>query len=330
MTVIIVLFLILNLMLIFLHKYISAYVGVYDLPSKKKLHKGIVPSLGGLYVIINFLLFFFVILLFDFNSAIENLDLRRQVLLIFTAIILFIIGFFDDKYSLSPNIKTVYFSITIFIFVIFDLESLINVLNFSFTTYSPHFNYIQAILFTFFCYFAFLNAFNMFDGVNFQSIFYSILFFVFFLLNSNFDIYYIIILISLFSILFLNINKKIFLGNSGTNLISFLISYSIINKYNSSEIYADEIFLLMFIPGIDMIRMMFMRIKLGNNPFLGDLNHIHHILNKKFTLITTEILIFIPIVISFISMYFSISNVVLLIGGILVYYFFIILYFNKH
>ena len=45
---------------------------------------------------------------------------------------------------------------------------------------------------------------------------------------------------------------------------------------------ADEIFLLMMLPGIDMIRLTFERLVNKKNPLLGDRSHIHHLVVKKY------------------------------------------------
>ena len=48
------------------------------------------------------------------------------------------------------------------------------------------------------------------------------------------------------------------MGNSGSYLLGFLLSYIIIKIYNNgSSLYADKILLIMFLPGIDMIRLFF-------------------------------------------------------------------------
>ena len=46
------------------------------------------------------------------------------------------------------------------------------------------------------------------------------------------------------------------------------------NEFKSFKV--DEIFLLMFLPGIDMLRLFTQRILSGKNPFLGDREHLHH------------------------------------------------------
>ena len=49
---------------------------------------------------------------------------------------------------------------------------------------------------------------------------------------------------------------KCFLGDSGSILLGFIFSYLIIRLYNQNVIYfADNIFLLMLIPGLDMFRL---------------------------------------------------------------------------
>ena len=46
--------------------------------------------------------------------------------------------------------------------------------------------------------------------------------------------------------------------------------------------YVEEIFLLFLIPGLDLVRLFSVRISNGKSPFLGDLNHLHHLLVDKF------------------------------------------------
>jgi UDP-N-acetylmuramyl pentapeptide phosphotransferase/UDP-N-acetylglucosamine-1-phosphate transferase len=75
---------------------------------------------------------------------------------------------------------------------------------------------------------------------------------------------------------------KVFLGNSGTNILSIFISLSIILDYNKLQsFYADEILFLLFFPGIDMIRVTLQRIIEGKKIYSPDQCHFHHYLIKK-------------------------------------------------
>ena len=52
-----------------------------------------------------------------------------------------------------------------------------------------------------------------------------------------------------------------FLGDSGSLLISFIIGYFFIKLYNNELInFTDEIVVYMLLPGIDLIRLFFQRI----------------------------------------------------------------------
>ena len=79
-----------------------------------------------------------------------------------------------------------------------------------------------------------------------------------------------------------------FLGDSGSLILGFLISYICIKAYNQNFInHADEIFLIMSIPGYELLRLFIKRISIGRNPFSADSNHIHHYLINKFSHIKT-------------------------------------------
>ena len=84
--------------------------------------------------------------------------------------------------------------------------------------------------------------------------------------------------------LYLNFKNKIYLGDNGVFINSFIISYFIIKSYNyniESALKSDEILLLFLIPALDLIRLFISRIMNLKNPFSGDRNHIHHLLLNK-------------------------------------------------
>ena len=90
------------------------------------------------------------------------------------------------------------------------------------------------------------------------------------------------LIFSLLIFLYFNFKGKMFLGDNGTLLLSFIISYFFIKSSNLKEIfYADEIFLIMMIPGFELLRLAISRIINNKHPFLPDNNHIHHILIDK-------------------------------------------------
>ena len=126
-------------------------------------------------------------------------------------------------------------------------------------------SYIQldslSLIFTVLSIVIFINAFNMYDGINGQSGLYTITIFLFFIYKSHFIILSIIIIICSIFFLINNLKNKIFMGDSGSLTISFLFSILIINFYqNENSFVCEEIFIIMMLPGLDMIRLFFQRI----------------------------------------------------------------------
>ena len=99
------------------------------------------------------------------------------------------------------------------------------------------------------------------------------------IINYIFVFYFLILLF-----IFFNFKYSIFLGDSGNYLISTIIALLLIkeNFYNPELYYIEEIFLLLFIPGIDMLRLFCSRIMNRKNPMHGDKNHLHHLIFIKY------------------------------------------------
>ena len=86
---------------------------------------------------------------------------------------------------------------------------------------------------------------------------------------------------------YFNIKNKVFIGNGGVIFLTFIICFNITKIFNDKIIlYCEEILLIMFLPGIDMLRVFFKRIISKKNPFKADKIHFHHILLTKYNLFT--------------------------------------------
>jgi UDP-GlcNAc:undecaprenyl-phosphate GlcNAc-1-phosphate transferase len=169
----------------------------------------------------------------------------------------------------------------------------------------------------------------MFDGINGQSGLYFFVCLLVFYLTSQKTIF-LLLMINLAFFLYKNIKNKIFLGNSGSYLISFLISFYFIKFYNVDLIiFADFIFLVMLIPGIDMLRVSFLRISKGINPFFPDRRHLHHILLKKFNQNIVVLLIFLLILIPVIINYYFLNTLIVITMTTLIYSFLIFISIKK-
>lgn len=272
-----------------IYKYIDPLSSLFNLVDKPdndlKKHPNNVFLMGGPIIFFNLsFIFLFVFLSENFKEIyIGQLFYKTEFFVFYSlSFLFFFIGLLDDKYKINPNYKFFTFILFIIILVFFDknlLLSNIKIFNSSFEISNIFFS----SLFTIFCFLAFINAFNFFDGINLQVGFYSI-FLVLVFLSKNFYIFFwITLLISIFLYLYLNFKNYSFLGDSGSLLLSFIFGYFFIYSHNQFDLFkADEIFLLMMLPGIDMIRLTFERLVNKKNPLLGDRSHIHHLVEKKY------------------------------------------------
>ena len=100
------------------------------------------------------------------------------------------------------------------------------------------------------------------------------------------------------------ITSCLFLGNNGSSVLSAIIAISLIETHqiNNINFSAEIIFLLLIIPGIDMLRLFIIRIINRKNPFEGDNEHIQHFLIKKYTHLQSSL-----IIVSFAAILFIVS-----------------------
>jgi UDP-GlcNAc:undecaprenyl-phosphate GlcNAc-1-phosphate transferase len=315
-----------NCILIFNFKNIAAKIKIYDYPDKvRKFHNKPISILGGLFIYCSFLIIFFFKYFFN-EKYLYLLGFNDKDFLIFFLFssIIFFIYIFDDLKSLSPNIKLFLLILIILIYLSFESNVVITELRFTFLKEIIFLNYFS-IPFTLLCFLLFINAFNMFDGINLQCGIYSFLIFILlYFLTKNLATLYFAIPILFF--LRLNYLNDCFLGNNGSSLLSFIVAVLIIKIYNYNKIlFADDIFLIMCIPGFDLLRLAIIRIINGRHPFCPDRNHLHHILTSKFgTNFTIFIIQFLIIVPNLLNYFTNISSILLIILSLFFYIFFIL------
>ena len=304
MFVIIIIF---NILIFYNIDKINNLFNIFDYPDNiRKLHKERVALTGGLILFANFLIIFCYSLYTQSQhdiaiNIISGSKTNELYSIILGSTLFYLLGFFDDKYNIDGKIKLFLQFIIILSVLTIDPGLVFKELNLSFIKIS--FIYLHSgFIFSLLCYLLFINAFNLFDGINLQSGSYTLLLIVMYLIliNGNSDIFLLIPSVILF--LILNFKNKIFLGDSGTLFISYLMSSLFIKGHIYGEMYfADIIGLLFIVPIYEIIRLGTVRILRKENPFCGDRNHLHHILIKHFS---NEISIFIILLIIIIPVLF--------------------------
>ena len=318
------------ILLTFFDKLKLFHINLDKPDGKRKLHKKPVPLAGGSIIFLNLILYFI------FISNNQNLLLNEIifgnyenfVLFFVISFFIFFLGFMDDKLNISASKK--FFIVSIIILLILFFDNLFNIKIIKFSFLIKKFICQSILLLTWFCFLVFLNAFNMFDGINLQSCSYSIIIFLSILCFYTNSLLAKIIIISILTFSYLNIRNKSFLGDSGSLLIAFIIGYFFIKLYNRELINStDEVVIYMLVPGIDLIRLFFKRILLKRNPLSSDRFHLHHILLSKYSYnITITILITLilfPIILSNLGF----NKLIVILIFLLIYWMLLILVSSK-
>ena len=309
-----------NFMIIFYHNKLILLGAPMDYPdNKRKKHKKPVLVSGGIVLIINLLLIFLIdFKLLKGSEIFENNTLSFVSLLMMVTV--FLIGFIDDKNNISPFKKLLSIAVLFFIFLNYNDDYVIRNVNFSLIEKSFSLNNFS-IPITILCYLLFFNALNMFDGINLQSLLYCALIFIFFILKNINLYFFIVLLIPIIFLIYLNFTNKSFLGDGGCFLLAFIIGTTFVYNYNiSGKInYVDDVFVLMILPGVDMFRLFLVRIYNKQNPLKPDLNHIHHILNRIFGFAKTTLFIFLINSFCIISIIYNINSILITIIFLIVY-----------
>jgi UDP-N-acetylmuramyl pentapeptide phosphotransferase/UDP-N-acetylglucosamine-1-phosphate transferase len=310
----IILSLILTVLIIRNRIFLGKKSSLIDIPNKNKIHEVPVYLFGGPIIFLILLIF----LIEQFDMAIFY---SYQFLYIFS---FFILGLIDDKINLNSGYKILFVVLFSSTLIIYDESFLIHKIFLDISNNEFYFGKLK-IPVTLFCILLLYIAMNMSDGINCLLITFSIL--TIFILNimifnSTISLFDIAILFSLIILFYLNYKNIIFLGNSGASLLASYFIYKLISTNYFSQIDVFEVISIFIIMGIDMVRLVIIRIFKQKNPFDRDLNHFHHLLLKKNNLFLTVIfyliLSFGPIILSYIM---DIQTVYLMPFPIIVYFY---------
>ena len=268
---------ILTFLILFIFCYkLAPKLNLIDKPNYRKIHLGNIPLIGGILIYLNLLIFF--------NYFEKSYYFS---IIFFTSAILLILGALDDAIELGIVFRLISQLVSCLIIIGSGLV-IINIGDYMF--FSNIETGILSTVFTVFCVICLTNAFNFIDGVDglcSGSFLISIISLVGFSYFSNTShliiekelIYIIIISIILF--MFFNFFNyfKIFLGDSGSTTLGFLISwFLILNTQIYETIHPVLALWCVAIPSFDIMSVILRRLLRKKNPFKPDRRHIHHIL----------------------------------------------------
>jgi UDP-GlcNAc:undecaprenyl-phosphate GlcNAc-1-phosphate transferase len=261
---------ILSIILIQVVQKYALKLKMVDIPNERSSHTAPTPRGAGVAV---YLAFIIVIFLF-------HIDFFLQYLSFFIAAsLVFVLGVYDDLNETSPKMKLIFIAVATsltFIFNDFQIATIGNWFG-----YDLRLPYILSLIFTIFAVVGFTNALNLIDGLDglagsISFIILASLFYIGFIYNDQFIL--IVTFFMMLSILaFLLFNwypASIFMGDSGSLVIGFVIS--IVSIKATSYISDTAILFMAAVPIIDTIIVMTRRIQRGLSPFAPDKTHFHH------------------------------------------------------
>ncbi|PQL95666.1 glycosyltransferase family 4 protein [Apibacter adventoris] len=257
------------------------------LPGERSSHNKRTPNLGGIAI------FYSITIM----SSICAYELFSSYIFLFSSIIiLFFIGLMDDILVVTPN-KKLYAQIIASLMI--SIGSNVRIGSFFGIFGIETLPYGISIIFTVIIFIFLINAYNLVDGIDGLASGIALLaccafIFTFWRLGSiNYPMIVLALTIigSLLAFLRFNFNKKykIFMGDTGSMIIGFLLSFMGIKFLNlflilspfGTPIYHLQsapviVIAILIIPIIDTIGVFIIRILKGNSPFRGDKNHMHH------------------------------------------------------
>lgn len=244
---------------------------IYDSQDERKIHKGDIPRLGGIGIIIAFIISCLTYFLLSPEAKIEHV-----LPLIISGSIIFVFALIDDFFNLRALFKLIFQLIAVFIVILNGYR---------FKTFCAWelplwFSY----LFTFFWMLGIINAYNLIDGLDglcggLSFLVIASLGIIFF--NSAESTAGICFIMAAAILGFLIYNKpkaKIFMGDGGSQFMGFMISalplyYSTANfEYNKILV----MIVLVSIPMLDTIAAMWRRTREHRSFMSADSRHIHH------------------------------------------------------
>jgi UDP-GlcNAc:undecaprenyl-phosphate/decaprenyl-phosphate GlcNAc-1-phosphate transferase len=320
-----IIYFILSFLLILSCSIISYKLNLLDIPNKRKKHSLPTAYTGGLALSV---VYIFSIQILDVVGDELNLILSIGFLMA-------MIGFIDDKYTLNTGGKLSLQIIPIFFLIVIENISLYQI---------GDYNYFQLELnsfstpFTILCVLFLINSFNYFDGLDgtlsFATI--SVLSILYFLIdNKNSELFLLSILLPICIFLCFNFSlfnlPKMFLGDSGSLLLGFVIAFFLIYLANQKIIHSILIAWSIAIFVYEFLSINLIRLKNKKNIFIAGVDHLHHNLFKKTnSILLTNFLISITNIILFIIGYAAFKFISPLISLILFIFLFIVFFILRN
>ncbi|BEL82883.1 undecaprenyl-phosphate alpha-N-acetylglucosaminyl 1-phosphate transferase [Serratia marcescens] len=270
-----------SLVFLFVARKVAKRIGLVDKPNYRKRHQGLIPLVGGIAVYAGLC---FAFLISEQHIAHGELYLTCAGVLVF-------IGALDDRFDISVKIRALVqalVGVAMMVFAGLYLSSFGHVLGDWEVLLGP-FGYLV----TLFAVWAAINAFNMVDGIDgllggLSCVSFGALGLLLYLSGHHEMAFWCFAMIAaivpyiLLNLGILGRRYKVFMGDAGSTLIGFTAIWLLLQSSQGATRSINPVTALWIIaiPLMDMIAIMYRRLRKGMSPFSPDRQHIHHLIMR--------------------------------------------------
>lgn len=261
---------------------IAINLGLVDRPSGRKLHAVNTPLVGGIGIYCSVVISYIVF------------DISYDIFWFFVALsIIFLVGILDDAIELSVYVRFICQVITVLmVMLIYELE----IRNTGVGLFQGHGIYdVLVFLITLVSMVGLINSINMIDGIDGLAsglTLTAILCLMFAIFSEHPTFFYttelLILIGSIFGFFIINVGLypqcRAFLGDCGSLTLGFALGWALIFLSQSPDQFIDPVAALwcVFLPVVDTLWVITLRLKNKVSPFTPDRNHIHLLLVDRF------------------------------------------------
>ena len=262
-------------------RFTAPVFGLVDKPDARKVHEGHIPLVGGISVWVAI-------------SALQYINpqwLPHQQVFWFCISMLLIVGVLDDRFNLPvlPRVIAQAIAAALMMKSGLWLASLGEIIPGYVVTLGA-----AGYLVTLIAIWASINAFNMIDGIDGLLGAVSCVTFgalgILFYLHGNIGAWHwcLALVLAVMPYLMANLGlfggkkRKVFMGDAGSTLIGFTVIWILLQSTQGESHPMNPVtaLWLIAIPLMDMVAIMYRRLRKGMSPFSADRQHIHHLIMR--------------------------------------------------
>ncbi|EAA3719277.1 UDP-N-acetylglucosamine--undecaprenyl-phosphate N-acetylglucosaminephosphotransferase [Salmonella enterica] len=266
---------------IFLARKVAIKIGLVDKPNFRKRHQGVIPLVGGISVFAGICFMF----------GLSDYYIPHLSLYLICAGVLVFVGAMDDRFDISVKIRAVVQAvIAVVMMVIAKLH--LGSLGYIFGPWELVLGPFGYFL-TLFAVWAAINAFNMVDGIDgllggLSSVSFAAMgLILWFGGQTSLAMWCFAMIAAILPYIMLNLGilgrrYKVFMGDAGSTLIGFTVIWLLLEttQGKTHSISPVTALWIIAIPLMDMVAIMYRRLRKGMSPFSPDRQHIHHLVMR--------------------------------------------------